>query len=100
MCICVFPDCSILTSLELWYISKPTKMHTLTLMEVQDSLIYGQSGQNQNRTLGWIKWTPGSLTKLYITGELPWHGHTISQHGNTADTDTLVMQFRQVYSCW
>ena len=98
MCVCVFPDCLGVTSIGLWHLSNLTKMHTLTLRKVPDSLIYGQAGQKD--PLGWIQGVSGSLISLYIYGELLWHGHTVSEHGNTMDTNTLVMQLRQVYSCW
>ena len=76
MCVCVFPDWSSLTSTGLWHLSNLTDMVSLSLLYVNDSLIYGQAGQKD--PLGWIQGISGSLKSLYIYGELPRHGHTVS----------------------
>ena len=76
ICVCMFPDCSGITSIGLGHLSNLINMLTLNLYGVNDSLIYGQAGQRD--PLGWIKGMSGSLISLYIFGELPWHGHTVS----------------------
>ena len=65
MCVCVFPDCSILTTKGLEYIGKFQKLQTLALYDLQYSALSGYS------IVPW-KWLQGlakTLNILDLTGD-------------------------------
>ena len=65
MCVCVFPDCSILTTKGLEYIGDFNKLQTLALYDLQDGVLSGYS------IVPWL-WLQGlakTLNILDLTGE-------------------------------
>ena len=81
MCVCVFPDSSILTAQGLLYLGDGAKLLTVTIQKLRIGLISGQGGPG-----GWMQNLPNLLKTLVITGELRWHIHAIDAGVGTDGT--------------